>query len=74
MPSPVDPSRRRALAAALHDLAYFATADAVAAGTVDLKEVVYRLTCCDGDEELAQAIEAGEYGPYQETDEPGAAV
>lgn len=69
MPSPVDPSRRTALAEALNDLAYFATADAVDAGAVDLEEVVYRLTYCDGDEELAQAIRAGEYGPYQETGE-----
>ena len=69
MPSPVDPSRRTALARALNQLDYVATAIEVEAGTVDLEEVVYRLTCCDGDEELAQAIEAGKYGPYRESDQ-----
>ena len=69
MTIPVDPSRRAALVHALNELAYFATADAVKTGLVDLEVVVDRLSCCDGDEELAQAIEAGEYGPYQEGDD-----
>jgi hypothetical protein len=57
----------------------FFTAYAVSTrGITDLAEIASRLVEHGGFsrrcEQLAEAIKAGEYGPYQETDESGAAV
>jgi hypothetical protein len=70
VPSPVDPSRRTALVRALNQAEMYDLAHEVSTGQVtDLEEVVARLSLCGGDETLAQAIQAGAYGTYQETDE-----
>jgi len=77
--SPVDPSRRTALVQALNEAEMQVTAGMVDGGRlVDLGVVVVRLGVFGRAmgprwrskaraEALASAIEAGEYGPYQET-------
>lgn len=67
MPSPVDPSRRTALADRLKAALLFGTAYAVERDTIDLEGVAWRLTPYPRHKPLIQAIRAGECGPYQET-------
>lgn len=69
MPSPVDPSRRTALADRLKAALLFGTAFAVERNTIDLQGVTWRLASYPRLKPLIRDIEAGEYGPYQETDE-----
>jgi hypothetical protein len=79
MASPVDPSRRTALVRALNQVAAFTLANAVNRGEVeDLEAIAHELNL-KGERggwsrwwpnhgwPLVKAIEAGEYGPYQET-------
>jgi hypothetical protein len=80
VPSPVDPSRRTALVRALNQAEMYFTAHKVSTGQVtDLGLVDQRLAeeflqrdddawWNDHAEPLVKAIEAGKYGPYQESE------